>query len=182
MKSKMKLSVGCLLMAAAFAFVSCSKSESEKIDDAWKLSECGFTLDWNRGDGSDHAKVIKTTCAYAWESAEGDVIEVSDEDKGTIEKTSSKLPNTLTITIREELRPEVDLTADVSYKLSFGYYLTVASYETNSITDEKLEAGMEFKSSGTSLTVSAKDLSKIYPKETTLRYTIEKDGEVDYED
>ncbi len=181
MNTKLKLGVGCLIMAAAFALVSCGKSESEKIDDAWKLSECGFTLDWNRGD-SDHAKVIRTTCMYAWENEEGEVLEMSDEDKGTIEKTNPKFPNTLMITIREEVRPEVDLTADVSYKLSFGYYLKVASYETNSITGEKLEEGAEIKSSGTSSTVSAKNLSRIYPKETMLRFTIDKDGDVDDED
>lgn len=175
---KSKLSVGCLLMSVAFAFASCSKSESEEIDDAWEERvDCGFSLDWNRG-GSDHAKVLKTTCSYAWGSEEGEVLDLGDEDRNTIEKTSEKIPNTLTITITEELRPEVDLTADVSYNLSFIYYLSVATYDENSITGERLEKHVRSKSKGISMTVPAKDLSKMYPKETTLKYTIDEEGTV----
>lgn len=178
---KSKLSVGCLLMSVAFAFASCSKSESEEeeeIDDVWEERvDCGFSLNWNRGD-SDHAKVLKTTCAYAWGSEEGEVLDLGDENRGTIEETNEKIPNTLTITITEELRPEVDLTADVSYKLSFGFYLKVAAYMENSITGERLEGPAEVKSVGTTVTVPAKDLSKMYPKETTLKYTIDEEGTV----
>ncbi len=167
-------------MSVVFAFASCSKSDSEEeeIDDVWEERvDCGFSLNWNRGD-SDHAKVLKTTCTYAWGSEEGEVLDLDDENRGTIEETNEKIPNTLTITITEELRPEVDLTADVSYKLSFGFYLKVAAYMENSVTGERLEGPAEVKSVGTSVTVPAKNLSKMYPKETTLKYTIDEEGTV----
>lgn len=185
MKLRMRLSVGCLLMMAAFALSSCSKSEEEKIDDAWELSGCGFDLSWTRNE-SDHAKVLKTTVAYSWESEEGEVIELDDASTGSVVKESKKVPNVLTITITKELRPEIDLTADVSYKLSFGYYLKIESYIVNSITGQKLPEGCGIKDGSTSVTVAAKNLAKIYPETTTLKYYITKDGEVmseaDYEE
>lgn len=162
----------CALVSTLFT--SCSKDDDSPADKGTPTYT--FKLKIKAGNGADDQQdVVKTVVTIPGNNGvpETHVFSEYAEDMELKSGNFNELPATCTITIDESLLPDVDIAQKEKYSVGLYYKLEVTSTDANGgVLDYK---GTE---EDPSMTVSADNLSKLYPKTITLKFSVDKNGRI----
>ena len=178
MKKIMKTlaAVLCCVMIST-VFTSCSKSDDDNPVGTKGAVKYTYKLTVSSGTGADDQQDVLKTVINA---PNYDGVTTPKEFLSYFEKFSTtpgmpftELPGTCTITIDESILPDVDLTKKSSYNVGLYIKLEVTSMDAN-------DGVIDFKAyeNDEKLGVKSENLSKIYPKKTTLTFSVDKNGKI----
>ena len=156
-------------------FTSCSKDDDSPTDKE-KVTYT-FKLTVKAGTGADDQQdIVNTVMTFPGRNGETWTKEFSEflEDM-TVQPGMDyeDLPAECTITIDESLRSDADITQKEEYIVGLHYILEVTSHDANGgVIDYK------GKEEDPHNKVPAANLTKLYPKSTTLKFTVDKSGKI----
>lgn len=171
----MLAAVLCCAMIST-VFTACGSDDGDSPADN-RATTYTFKLTVKAGTGADDQQdIVKTVVTMPKTNGETETQEFSE----FIEEMSvqpavnfNNLPGECSITISESLLPDADITQKEKYGVGLHYKLEVISYDANGgVIDYKV------KEEDSHMIVPAANLTKLYPKSTTLKFTVDKSGKI----
>ncbi|MCC8071667.1 MAG: hypothetical protein LIO90_07690 [Bacteroidales bacterium] len=163
-----------LTLIACMGLTSCGSDDPKSVNEE-AFSSYYFTITMSE-EGRDQGSLVMTTVSYT--DYKGNLVSdvfdsSSDADYQTITSHEfTKVPASGNIVVTQSLRSGITYDKE-TYNL--GAKLTV-SLQSYSVGGSVISSRLSQKEESATLKVS--NLSKVYPKTTTFKYTVAKDGTV----